>query len=97
VNSPTFVLINEYAGRLTLFHIDAYRLAGPDQLSALGFEEMCQAGGVVIVEWADRASSIMPSNSTWIEISATSESARELRISSKDADCLSRLRQLDLS
>src|ERR1041385_6709378 len=44
VNSPTFVLVNEYAGRFPLFHIDAYRLAGPEQLAALGFEEMCQGG-----------------------------------------------------
>lgn len=54
VTSPTFTLINEYSGRLDLYHIDAYRLETPAQLEALGFDEMCRRGGVVVVEWADR-------------------------------------------
>ena len=54
VTSPTFVLINEYEGRVDLYHIDAYRLEGAGQLAALGFEEMLDAGGVTVVEWADR-------------------------------------------
>ena len=49
VNSPTFVLVNEYAGRLHMYHVDAYRLAGPAELAALGFEDMCDAGGLVVV------------------------------------------------
>jgi len=54
VTSPTFVLINEYVGRVRLYHVDAYRLEGPGQLAALGFEEMVETGGVTVVEWADR-------------------------------------------
>ena len=80
VNSPTFVLVNEYSGRLAVSHIDAYRLNGPEQLAALGFEEMCQAGGVVIVEWADRVRSIMPESSIWIEIAASGPTSRSLNI-----------------
>jgi tRNA threonylcarbamoyladenosine biosynthesis protein TsaE len=53
VNSPTFTLINEYEGRLKLYHIDAYRLDNPQQLEALGFDELCDSHSVVIVEWAD--------------------------------------------
>lgn len=96
VNSPTFVLVNEYSGSMPVYHIDAYRLAGPEQLSALGFEEMCQVDGVVIVEWADRVESIIPSGSIWIVLSEIDACSRQLRFSSKDADTLSRLRQLDL-
>jgi len=54
VTSPTFTLIQEYAGRLTLYHVDAYRLEDARQLEALGFDELCEANGVIVVEWADR-------------------------------------------
>ena len=54
VTSPTFTLIQEYRGRLTLYHIDAYRLEDARQLEALGFDELCEADGVIVVEWADR-------------------------------------------
>jgi tRNA threonylcarbamoyladenosine biosynthesis protein TsaE len=54
LTSPTFTLINEYHGRLPLYHVDAYRLDNPQQLLALGFEEMCAARAVVAIEWADR-------------------------------------------
>ncbi len=64
VNSPTFVLVNEYeanrAGEaLCLYHIDVYRLRGSDDLEALGFEEMCERGAVLI-EWADRVLDLLP-------------------------------------
>jgi len=59
VTSPTFTLINEYEGRLPLYHADAYRLEKADQLAALGFDEMCSGLGVVVVEWADRVRSLM--------------------------------------
>ena len=54
VTSPTFTLINEYEGRLALYHIDAYRLTGAKQLENLGFDEICSGKAVVVVEWADR-------------------------------------------
>jgi hypothetical protein len=46
------VLVNEYDGRLHVFHLDAYRLSGDAELLSLGFEEMCSSGGVVLVELA---------------------------------------------
>ena len=54
VTSPTFTLINEYEGRLNLYHIDAYRLDSAKQLEALGFDELYGPGNVIVVEWADR-------------------------------------------
>ena len=59
VTSPTFTLINEYEGRLGLYHIDAYRLEGSRQLEALGFDEMCDCGAVVAIEWADKVQSLI--------------------------------------
>lgn len=60
VNSPTFVLMNEHLGRLPLFHIDAYRLADPDEATAAGLLDDRQAHGVAVVEWADRLVDLLP-------------------------------------
>jgi len=60
VNSPTFVLVNEYKGRLHLYHLDAYRLSESAELENLGFTEMLGAAGAVIVEWADRVVGALP-------------------------------------
>ncbi len=80
VNSPTFVLVNEYAGRLHMYHVDAYRLAGPAELAALGFEDMCDAGGLVVVEWADKIQDLLPADSLSIELAVTGENSRQLRL-----------------
>ena len=58
VGSPTFTIINEYEGRRMLYHVDAYRLEKAGELAALGFDEMCRGAGVVVIEWADRVSSL---------------------------------------
>jgi tRNA threonylcarbamoyladenosine biosynthesis protein TsaE len=55
VHSPTFSLVNIYpGGRLTLFHLDVYRLDSPEQISAAGLEEYLQPQGVTVIEWADK-------------------------------------------
>ncbi len=60
IGSPTFVLVKEYQARLTIYHLDLYRLQDEDELLELGFEEMVDGGGVAIVEWADRFPDAMP-------------------------------------
>ena len=55
VHSPTFTLANVYAGgRLTLFHLDLYRLETPEQIRSAGLEEYLRPAGVTVVEWAER-------------------------------------------
>jgi tRNA threonylcarbamoyladenosine biosynthesis protein TsaE len=55
VQSPSYVLVNIYTGgRLTLFHLDLYRLDTPEQVTAAGLEEYLQPAGVTVVEWAER-------------------------------------------
>lgn len=54
VNSPTFVLMNEHEGRLRLHHIDAYRLADPEEAVDAGLLDDREAAGVTVIEWADR-------------------------------------------
>lgn len=59
VTSPTFVLVNEYEGRLLLYHLDAYRLDNEDQLEMLGFDDYLGPDTVVLVEWAERVSGVL--------------------------------------
>lgn len=54
INSPTFVIVNEYVGRLDIYHIDAYRLNSPDEFEMIGFDEFCYPGSAVLIEWADK-------------------------------------------
>jgi tRNA threonylcarbamoyladenosine biosynthesis protein TsaE len=56
VNSPTFVMVNEYQGRFTIFHIDAYRINSIAEFEALGFSDFISPESVVIIEWADKVS-----------------------------------------
>ncbi len=93
VSSPTFVLINEYAGRHPVRHIDAYRLGSPTEFDALGFEEMTE-GGIVIVEWADRVSAAMPAHAIWIAIEIEGETDRCLSVVTTSAETDARLAKL---
>ncbi|MDR3295026.1 MAG: ribosomal protein S18-alanine N-acetyltransferase [Clostridiales Family XIII bacterium] len=69
VTSPTFALIHEYAGgRLPLYHFDVYRLAGPEDLYELGFEEYFYGNGVTVVEWADRVSDLLPEDAVVVRL-----------------------------
>src|SRR5579859_643133 len=68
VNSPTFVLMNEHAGRLRLFHVDAYRLGDPEEAFVAGLLDERQVAGVTVVEWADRLAGWLPDERLEIEI-----------------------------
>lgn len=54
VNSPTFVIVNQYVGRLDIYHIDAYRLNSIAEFEMLGFDDYCYPQSVVLIEWADK-------------------------------------------
>jgi tRNA threonylcarbamoyladenosine biosynthesis protein TsaE len=62
VSSPTFVLIQEYAARLPIYHFDTYRLTDANQFAALGPDEYFEGDGVCLVEWADRVADLLPAD-----------------------------------
>lgn len=83
VSSPTFVLLNVYDGqRMKLFHLDAYRLTGADDLQAIGFNELLEQNGIVVVEWASRVAELLPPQRIEITITPTGETARQIQIES---------------
>ena len=59
VTSPTFVIINEYKGRLDIYHIDAYRLDSISEFEMIGFDDYCQPQSVILIEWADKIESAL--------------------------------------
>src|SRR5919206_909490 len=60
VSSPTFVLIQEYRGRLPVYHFDAYRLRGEEEFLDLGALDYFEGDGVCLIEWADRVAGCLP-------------------------------------
>jgi tRNA threonylcarbamoyladenosine biosynthesis protein TsaE len=81
VSSPTFVLLNVYdSGRLTVYHLDAYRVGGADDFEAIGFTELLAQGGVVVVEWAARVESLLPPGRIRVTILPTGEESRRIQI-----------------
>lgn len=60
VTSPTFTIINEYQGRLPVFHIDLYRLGVLQEIEQTGFEEYLFGSGVCLIEWADKVTPLLP-------------------------------------
>jgi len=68
VNSPTFVLMNEHVGRLRLYHVDAYRLADPEEAVAAGLLDERELDGVTVIEWADRLDGWLPLDRLEIEL-----------------------------
>jgi tRNA threonylcarbamoyladenosine biosynthesis protein TsaE len=81
VSSPTYVLLNVYdRGRLTVFHLDAYRITGSDDFEAIGFSELLEQGGVVAVEWPERIPALLPARRVTVRITPTDETTRQIEI-----------------
>ena len=81
VNSPTFVIIKEYKGKLPLYHFDLYRLDHPGLLDAGNFDEYFYGDGVTVVEWADKIKGLLPKNRWEIRISVIGKERRKIEIS----------------
>lgn len=85
VFSPTFVLVAEHPGRLPLFHVDCYRLAGPEDALAAGILDDRAAEGVTVIEWADRLGDALPPGRLEIAIDGAGRSPRTLLLRATDA------------
>lgn len=80
IASPTFVLIHEYEGDLPVYHFDVYRLPSPSAFEDLGALDYWRAGGVCLVEWADRVRDLLPADAWWIAIEPISPTRRRVRL-----------------
>ncbi|MDO8476922.1 MAG: tRNA (adenosine(37)-N6)-threonylcarbamoyltransferase complex ATPase subunit type 1 TsaE [Candidatus Rokubacteria bacterium] len=80
VTSPTFVLVNQYRGRLTLYHVDAYRTGSLTELVDLGLEEMLHGEGVTVVEWADKLLPLLPPRTVTVTIAGLGDEPRQIEL-----------------
>lgn len=77
ITSPTFTIINEYEGRIPLYHFDVYRIASSEEMYEIGFEEYIYGQGVCIIEWANLIEDIIPKEHLYIELNYK-EDGREM-------------------
>jgi len=84
--SPTFVLVNEYRGRLPVHHVDAYRTASLAELLDLGVEEMMDGDGVTIIEWAERLEPMLPARAVRVRIAGVGDEPRRITIDDRRRD-----------
>ena len=84
VNSPTFILMNEYAGRMPLFHVDLYRLADATDALAGGVVDDRQSDGLTVVEWPERMGEILPADRVDVRIGGTGDEPREIEVIAQD-------------
>lgn len=80
VNSPTFVIIKEYKGKLPLYHFDLYRLDRSTALDAEGYEEYFYDDGVSVIEWADKIRGLLPKKRIQVKLRMIGEDRREIVI-----------------
>jgi len=81
VTSPSYTLINEYPGRLPLFHVDLYRLEGGTDLMEIGIHDLFEDQGVVAIEWAERLEEQKPDEHLALRIDTTGETKRLIHLS----------------
>ena len=80
INSPSFILMAEYAGRLPLFHVDLYRLADGTDAFAGGLIDDRQSTGVTLIEWPDRMAAVLPEERVDIHIDGTADEPRTITV-----------------
>ncbi|MGV8073716.1 MAG: tRNA (adenosine(37)-N6)-threonylcarbamoyltransferase complex ATPase subunit type 1 TsaE [Syntrophobacteraceae bacterium] len=91
VTSPTFTFINEYEGRLHLFHLDLYRIGDPDELETLPWREALFGEGVAVIEWPDRLEHLLPAERFDIELAIVGDESRRITIAASGDNNRSRL------
>ena len=80
VTSPTFALVNEYRGKITLYHFDMYRIQSADDLETTGFYDYISDDSVLAVEWSENISEALPQNTIYITFDRIDENTREITI-----------------
>ncbi len=78
ITSPTYTIINEYPGRLRLFHVDLYRISAIEELDDVGFSEKVAGNGVTAIEWADRIPPAETAPDIELRFNAIDDTTRQL-------------------
>lgn len=84
VSSPTFPLIHEYGDPVSVYHIDLYRLDTVEEVEHIGLEEIMDRPAIVVLEWAERFPSILPSRRIEIRIESDGGDGRSIEVTEYD-------------
>ena len=68
ITSPTFTIVNEYEGKMPLYHFDVYRIGSSDEMYDIGYDDYINGEGVCIIEWANLIEDILPDEYLYIEL-----------------------------
>ena len=85
VSSPTFALVNEYSGRLTIQHFDIYRITTMDDLYSSGFFDYLESGCLLAVEWSENIAGALPENTLFVRIRSLGGDGRDITFEGKEA------------
>ena len=91
VTSPSFAILQEYPGRLPLYHMDFYRLSDESEVADLGFEEFFYLSGLTVIEWSVRAGSLIPESRLLLKITIDDDLARNVVMDFGSSDWQDRL------
>ena len=80
ITSPTFIIINEYTGKIPLYHIDLYRIGSIEDLRDIGMEELVYGKGVTAIEWAERIKDTLPDERMEITLKWVDDKSRTIKI-----------------
>ncbi|MGC8976543.1 MAG: tRNA (adenosine(37)-N6)-threonylcarbamoyltransferase complex ATPase subunit type 1 TsaE [Candidatus Ratteibacteria bacterium] len=79
VSSPSFVIINEYQGKIPVFHFDLYRVKDFDEIIDIGWNDYINKG-IILIEWAERIKKNLPKNTIWVKIDIIGEKERKIEV-----------------
>ena len=80
ITSPTFTIVNEYYGKMPLYHFDVYRIADEDEMYEVGYEEYIDGDGVSVIEWPQLIKDILPKSYYSVKIDRNYEAGENSRI-----------------
>jgi len=82
--SPTFTLVQEYEGKMKMYHIDLYRISGDEEFEMMGGEEFLYSSGICLIEWSEKIQDMLPLNTVYVNITINEDQSREIEIKGVD-------------
>ena len=81
VRSPTYTVVNEYSGRVRIFHFDMYRITDGDDLYSIGYDDYIESDGYSVIEWSENIEDFLPEDAIVVTISRTADNVQGREIS----------------
>ncbi|KAB3532422.1 tRNA (adenosine(37)-N6)-threonylcarbamoyltransferase complex ATPase subunit type 1 TsaE [Alkaliphilus pronyensis] len=94
VTSPTFTIIQEYEGRIPMYHFDVYRIDNPLDMEDIGIDEYLFGNGVCIIEWASNIKDILPENCLWLHMKVTGQVSRRICFEAQNQRYISLVKEM---